>query len=191
MIMKILKKALRNNKGAALIEMAFILPIMLSVTLGICEFGYVLFQNNSAQKATQIGARYAATRAPVIGNLEECFVDTSGIAAGTDCVDVPNFDTYSETCPGNGDCVQAVYDAILARMQTVYPAVQSANLEITYTSTGLGFVGRRSPVPAITVKIKDLKYDFIALNVLANLTTALNMDTAQTTVIAEDLGNGA
>lgn len=189
--MNFFKNILEDKIGGALVEMALVLPILLSVTFGICEFGYVLFQNNSAQKATQIGARYAATRAPVIDNLTACFVSTTGESAGTDCVDVPNYDTYSETCPGSGDCNALVYADVLARMQTVYPAVKAANLEITYTSTGLGYVGRNRPVPAITVRIKDLEYSFIALNSLANLTTALKLDTAQTTVIAEDLGNGA
>lgn len=190
-MMKFVKKTLGNNKGATLIEVSLLLPVILSVTFGICEFGYILFQNNSAQKATQVGARYAATRTAAISNLTDCFVSTAGYAAGTDCVDVTGYASYVETCPGNTDCVDSVIDAILARMQTVYPSMQKANLEITYSSTGLGFVGRQRPVPAITVKVIDLDYDFIALRFLANLTTALKLDEAQTTVIAEDLGNGA
>lgn len=49
----------RNERGAAAIEMAFALPILLVFVYGIFQFGVILQANAGMQHALGEGARYA------------------------------------------------------------------------------------------------------------------------------------
>ena len=56
--MKILKRRQQTNRrGAALVEAAFILPIMFMVTLGIIEFGRAMMVAQMVTTAAREGAR--------------------------------------------------------------------------------------------------------------------------------------
>ncbi|MGM0633442.1 MAG: TadE/TadG family type IV pilus assembly protein [Pseudomonadota bacterium] len=49
-----------NMKGAALVEFAIILPMLLILVFGFTELGRALYQKNQLTKEVQIGARYVA-----------------------------------------------------------------------------------------------------------------------------------
>jgi Flp pilus assembly protein TadG len=51
---------LQNERGQDLLEVALGLPIMLTVLLGIMEFGLVTFTYNTVTNAAHEGARYGA-----------------------------------------------------------------------------------------------------------------------------------
>ena len=126
-----LKKYRDNKVGAILIETALTLPLTLGVTIGIVEFGYIFFQNATAQKATQLGARLASSRGLVdITTMTDCFHDASDIdnvpSAGTDCSDAAvNANQPDIVCvDGSSTCVQAVFTTIVARMQVIYPNIE-------------------------------------------------------------------
>lgn len=61
-------KAQRNNyrstvsrrRGQALVEMAFVLILLLSILMGIMEFGWLITRTYAVGNATREGARYAA-----------------------------------------------------------------------------------------------------------------------------------
>ena len=72
--MRNLIQAFRNtSSGSTLIEFSILLPILLTMTFGIIDFGYVLHQYNNAQKATQAGVRLASTSL-VLQDVDDCFV---------------------------------------------------------------------------------------------------------------------
>lgn len=56
----------KNNKGAALVEMAIILPLLLLIVFGIFEFGRAMVITNSLTNAAREGARRAAVSPPPI-----------------------------------------------------------------------------------------------------------------------------
>ena len=51
---------LSNNIGSALVELAIILPLLVLIAFGICEFGWAMYVNNSLGNAAREGARLAA-----------------------------------------------------------------------------------------------------------------------------------
>ncbi len=51
---------LNNQKGAALVEMAIILPILFLIVFGIFEFGRAMYITNTFNNAAREGARLAA-----------------------------------------------------------------------------------------------------------------------------------
>lgn len=65
----------RNDKGSALVEMAFVLPLLILLVVGICEFGWAMYVNNTLNNAAREGARLAAvTQKPidVQARVREC-----------------------------------------------------------------------------------------------------------------------
>lgn len=56
---KIFNKKLRD-KGASLVEFAFVMPFLLLLVLGIVEFGYLFAQMNEVRHGAHEGARLAA-----------------------------------------------------------------------------------------------------------------------------------
>jgi Flp pilus assembly protein TadG len=49
----------RTRRGGTLIETAIVLPVLLSVAFGTCEFGYYFYVKNIVQGAAREGARAA------------------------------------------------------------------------------------------------------------------------------------
>lgn len=58
-----INKFLTNEKGQALVEMAFVLPILLMLVFGITEFGRILGAELILSNSAREGARYAAVGA--------------------------------------------------------------------------------------------------------------------------------
>ncbi|MES9899101.1 MAG: TadE family protein [Sedimenticola sp.] len=69
------KRCQQKMRGAALIEFALIVPLLVILVLGITELGHALFEHNTLQKAVTSGARY-------LGRSYEG-VDTTDCSTGT------------------------------------------------------------------------------------------------------------
>jgi hypothetical protein len=181
----------RNTSGAVLIEHTLVFMLLMLLTFGLIEFGVVLYQYNAAETATSAGARFIATRGPVITGLSDCGVSTS-LTAGTRCTDVAGASGWSLTCNADapaGDCQAAVLNALVLEMQRYDPNIQAQNVQVVLQGAGLGFVGRGAPVPMVTVRLTGMTYDFIAVDDLMGFDT-LNMPGFDSTLVGEDL-NGA
>lgn len=183
-----------DTSGAVLIEYTIVFVLLMLLTFGLVEFGYVFYQYNAAETATAVGARYIATRGPVYSwtaSAIDCGVSTSA-TAGTSCASVSGASSWTITCnaqsPGAG-CQQAVLTAVVARMHQLAPRVQAQNVQVVLKGAGLGFVGRGAPVPMVTVRLTGMTYDFIALDDLLGF-GRLTMPSFGSTIVGEDL-NGA
>ncbi len=53
-------RIIKSTKGQALVEMAFVLPILLLILMGIVEFGRIINSYLVITNAVREGARYAA-----------------------------------------------------------------------------------------------------------------------------------
>jgi Flp pilus assembly protein TadG len=56
----------RSEDGAALVEFAIVLPVLLLLVFGIIDFGRALSAQNSITAAVHDGARLAAVQYPVV-----------------------------------------------------------------------------------------------------------------------------
>lgn len=71
----------RNEDGSTMIEFTIVMLLFFLLTFGITEFGYLLWQYNSAAKAAQLGARLAAVSNPVWTDLPS-LTDDDGTPGG-------------------------------------------------------------------------------------------------------------
>lgn len=91
----------RYQRGAILVELAIVLPLLLVLALGFAEFGLAFYRLNTLNKAVEDGARYFAD--PVIarigGNpinaIDTCNSDITGGPAVA-----KNIVVYGQPTPG-------------------------------------------------------------------------------------------
>ncbi|WP_162916746.1 TadE/TadG family type IV pilus assembly protein [Dongia deserti] len=207
-------RLLRDETGASIIEFSIVMVLFFLLTFGLVEFGYALFQWNSASKAAQLGARMAAVSDPVWSPLTT--LTSTGTPGG------PWQTNYSVTCWGtnasgtNGTCsgtapggVSLAYSA--ANMQRlvfgrggdltcgtigadgdpgmcdIFWRITPQNVRVNYRHTELGFAGRPGgPVPTVTLTITGLTYQFFALGGLMGF-DEITMPDFTVTMTGEDL----
>lgn len=75
-----------RQRGAAAVEFALVVPLLLSLLLGIVEFGYFLFLSASAAGAAREGARAMAItqdQAKAVSTAADSFNATTGQTASS------------------------------------------------------------------------------------------------------------
>lgn len=166
---------LRNRRAATAAEFALVLPLLILFLFGIIDAGRLMWTLNTAEKATQMGVRYAVVSDPVADVVDTDFVDDYSIPGG-DVVPAATFG--SATCSNAGSCTvtgaassvsgrnAAAFDAIVTWMQNFYPAIQAANVTVTYENVGLGYSGDPTGPdvsPLTTVAISNLQFRSLVL----------------------------
>lgn len=176
----------KDCRGSAMVEMALVFPLILTLTFAILEFGNAFYQWLIAEKATEMGARFAVTAPIVATGIPDCGVATAA-TAGTPCRQIAGSAGWTKTCTsGSGGCDATAFTAIVQQMQAIYPRIAADNVTVQYSGTGLGFVGRGSPVPNVTVSLSNLTFDFVVLNSLLGL-GRITMPDFRATLTGEDL----
>lgn len=73
-----------NRRGTALVELAFVTPLMILLLLGGAHFGYLFYLYNALDKAVSDGARYAATRTYSNAGSFNCVIQQVVVMGGAD-----------------------------------------------------------------------------------------------------------
>jgi Flp pilus assembly pilin Flp len=185
-----LKHFIRNQGGAAAAEFAVILMLLMILTFVIMDLGYALWQWNNAEKAAQFGSRLAAISTPLAPGLATFECGTTATTAGQSCATGGNsfgiVTCTGTTCTGNYGFSQVEADRLLARMKSIFPQMQAANLVVEYRDLNLAFDGRGSPVASVTVRIVDMTFDFLIIDGLLGM-DSISMPDFRTTLTTEDL----
>ena len=135
-----------SRDGATAVEFAYIMPVLVVLTLGLIEVALIVFDYHRAGEAMR-----AAVRAFEIGAAV-----TSYTAA-----DLPI------ACPGNAACDTARIDAVITQIQATFPEISATNLQVDYVASGLDVDAAASVVnPVITVSIVGLQHNFFILSTL-------------------------
>ncbi len=200
------KRIIRDSNGSVLVEVTVMMTIMFVFILGLIDFLFVFYQWNMAAKAAEIGARIAAVSSPVASGLNLT------ASSGTEGSAPPTFTVVcngsSATCSGCSAPLCTSYSA--AAMDTIvkgrgstsctdgnsyyfigmcdiFNRITTANVKITYASTGMGFGGRPGGVvPTITVELQGLQFQYFFLGGLLSFAN-INIPPVTTTITGEDL----
>lgn len=168
----ILSRLARCRSGAGAAEFALVLPLLLLFLFGIIDVGRVMWMWNRAEKATQMGARYAvATNMVPAGLYSYSFSTQGGIPqgdpipegsfGGATCTSAGcNCDT-GKTCPPLGTASVTAFADIVQRMHYFLPDIQAANVVVQYGYSGLGYAGDPNGsdvAPLVTVSLTGLTF---------------------------------
>ena len=111
-----------NRRGAAIVEMALVLPIFFAVVLGIVEFGRAMMVSqmvtNAAREATRLAIIDGSTNATVETWVEEFLHDSINVTASDVTVTITVV-----AAPGNDDPMNQVGNAQARDLVTVKVSV--------------------------------------------------------------------
>jgi hypothetical protein len=193
-----LRDLCRDTRAASAAEFALVLPLLLLLLFGIIDAGRFMWEFNRAEKATQMGVRFAAVTDPVLGSgfSDYSFAISDLVPAGS-AVPTSEFDNATCTegscsCVGGTVCGSIDYDsiafqAIVDRMTAMYPQIAADNVEIEYKNVGLGFAGDPNGpdvAPLVTVRLTGLTFQPITTLLFG---AAFAMPDFATSLTAEDL----
>lgn len=165
----------RDDRGASAAEFALVVPLMLLFLLGIIDVGRFIWNLNQAEKATQIGARWAVVTDIIPGGLRNySFASSGGVAQGT-VVPLAKFpgvtcNATTCTCKTGGTCSFSLtraaspndpFPKLVGRMNEIYGGIGSANVTVDYDWSGLGYAGdpNGSDVdPLVTVRTTNVPF---------------------------------
>jgi len=169
--MTMLGRLLTSERAASAAEFALVLPLLLIFLFGIIDVGRFMWEYNEAEKATQMGARYAVVTDLVPAGLSTySFAISGGIPEGT-AVPVSSFGsttcnkTSCSPCTGSF-CGSIGYNGtaftnIVNRMADMYPAITADNVKVEYQNVGLGFSGNPDGpdvAPLVTVRLTGMEF---------------------------------
>ena len=187
-------KFLADKSGGVMVEFALLCFIMILLTLSIIDLSMVYWQEHRIEKAMHLGARIAVVSDHVAVELVDFDCKTAAIDFGTSCSDpaaatMPTTvcDGASQACTNGFTYSSAAMDTVVVRMQQIYPLIQEQNLIIQYEDTGLGFAGRPTPIPTVTITAVNMIANLLILNTLMGF-APFDMGTFTTTLTGEDLG---
>ena len=167
-----LARFLRDTRAAAAAEFALIVPVMLLFLLGIIDVGMYTWRFNEAEKAAQMGVRYAVVTNQVASALRTTtYVGTTCSGTAITAGDPICASALGKvTCGSSGSCVcttapcpaltrdSAAFDNIAARVRAIAPWIRTTSIKVEYSGSGLGYAGDPTiaMAPIVTVKLENM-----------------------------------
>ncbi|MCF8709405.1 TadE/TadG family type IV pilus assembly protein [Rhizorhapis sp. SPR117] len=171
----------RDDRAGTAAEFALVLPLLLIFLLGILDIGRLMWTWNRAEKATQMGVRYAVATDMVPAGLASYSFTTSGgipqgdpipetAFGGATCQSPSGTATCAcntgATCPSLGTADNTAFNNIVNRMRLFLPELSASKVTVEYGYSGLGYAGdpNGSDVsPLVTVRIRNMTFQPITL----------------------------
>jgi Flp pilus assembly protein TadG len=188
-----IRRLLHDRTANSAVEFAMVVPLLLLLLFGVIDVARWLWTYNKAEKATQMGARFAVVANPVSPAVNADYVGacspplTQGDTIPPDC-----FSTITCKSGGcsSGGYNDAAFQKIVTRMRVFLPQLTAANVTIQYSPSGLGYAGNPNGPdisPVVTVKIGTPATPLTFTPITAILLATMTMPTFTTSLTAEDL----
>lgn len=188
---------LLDRRAASAAEFALVLPLLMVALFGIIDGGRYFWEVNKAEKATQMGARFAVVTDPVASGLtDEDYVGQYGLTQG-DVIPASALDPV--VCTNSGDCTctgncpgdlardNDAFQDIVDRMKLFKQDITASQVKITYSGSGLGFAGDPNGMeiaPLVTVELDNASFTPLTSMLFGGF--AVSLPTFRTTLTAED-----
>jgi len=206
-----IRRLIRSDTGSTAAEFGMVLPLLIMFLLGTIDVGRFLWTCNRAEKAVQMGTRYAVATDMVPAGLASYDFATPGTGStvlqgnpvpvsafgGATCKSVSGTVTCTcytgATCPNLGTANTTAFNNVVARMQAFYPGLSASNVVITYDNVGLGYSGDPNGsdvAPLVTVKLTGLTFAPMLFSFFQNATVSLPAFSSALTM-EDGIGNSA
>jgi hypothetical protein len=173
--MSVLVRLMRDRSGGGGAEFTLVLPLVILFLFGIIDTGRFMWSYNQAEKATQMGVRYAVATDLVPSGLSTHSFTAGGVPAGsavpssssggTDWFGTATCTSTGCTCTGTagvcGTHNSTAFENIVTRMQAIYGPITSNRVEVQYRNVGLGFAGDPNGpdvAPLVTVRLTGMTF---------------------------------
>lgn len=168
-------RIVRCRKGGVGAEFTLILPLLLVFLFGIIDVGRAMWTWNRAEKATQMGVRYAVVTDMIPPGLATYSFATDGGLSQGDPVPESAFGgvtcssagcTCKATCPPLGTIDDSAFDGVVSRMQGFMPEIAASNVRVDYDYSGLGYAGDPNGpdvAPLVSVSLAGLAFQPLTL----------------------------
>ncbi len=206
-MIRYLQHFVRDEQGGPAAEFAMVLPLLIIFLLGTIDVGRLMWDWNQAEKATQMGVRYAVATNLVPSDLETYSFSISGSVLQGEPVPETDFPGIVCDAPGGapvcncvsgGTCDNAylatvnddAFHNIVTRINHFKPDVAAENVVVEYGYSGLGFAGDPNGpdvAPLVTIRLQDLDFQplltqiFGAAITLPDFSAALTLEDGQGT----------
>jgi Flp pilus assembly protein TadG len=191
---------LRDERGGPAAEFAMVLPILIIFLLGTIDVGRLMWDWNKAEKATQMGVRYAVVTDMVPSALETYSFAISGSVAQGERVPKADFPgiicdapggTPACSCVTGGTCDNAylatvdatAFNNIVDRINLFKPDVAAENVVVEYGYSGLGFAGDPNGpdvAPLVTIRLQNLDFQPLLTQIFGTTITLPDFSAALT-----------
>ena len=159
-----LVRLFKDRGGASAAEFALVLPLLLVFLFGIIDAGRLMWMSNQAEKAAQMGARYAAVTDMIPSTLASRDFAMNGGVPGGNPVPTNLFNTTecdNTSCSNSWGYNSAAFNKVVDRMRLFFPDAKAENVLVRYDNVGLGFAGDPNGPdvsPLITVKLRNVQF---------------------------------
>jgi hypothetical protein len=173
----------RDREGATFLEFTLVFPLLILTAFCTVDFALIMFGWAQANKAVQNGVRVAVVGDPVAQGINDLTYvevdlgkDCSNPDTGADEGICEEIETVCVATAGDGDCTadyifdNGAFEPIFEQMRAVTPSLglQRENVQITYRTMGLGFVGRPGGFPMeVTVELRCVTHQMFFLGGIA------------------------
>jgi len=174
------RKLISHTGGASAAEFGIVLPLFILFLLGIIDVGRWLWTYNHLEKATQMGARMAVVTNAASGSeaaqsgIYAQYFGVGGLTQG-DVIPASAFGKITCTnssctctttpCPTLGTYSTADFNRVADWMHLFDREIQRTNVNIEYSSSGLGFAGNPNGpdlAPVVTVRLSGMTFTPLA-----------------------------
>jgi Flp pilus assembly protein TadG len=184
------RRFIHDESGSGAAEFAIVLPLLLLFLLGIIDVGRLMWTYNRAEKAAQMGARFAAVTDMIPATLKtRDFALQNGVPGGNP---VPTSLFSTTTCDTSGCSNSWGYDAaafsnVVTRMRFMMPEISASNVQIQYDNVGLGYAGDPNGPdvsPLITVTVSNIPFRPLTFRLLGGV---FNLAPVTASLTGEDM----
>lgn len=165
--MRRLSHLVRETHASSAAEFALVLPLLLIFLFGIIDVGRLMWTWNRAEKATQMGVRYAVVADMVPTGLADYSYAVSGGIPQGDLIPLSSFGGASctstsctcntgATCPTLTPYNSTAFTKIVDRMRLFMPEIAANRVKVDYSYSGLGYAGDPNGpdvAPVVTVSL--------------------------------------
>ena len=158
-------------------------PIVLLVLAALTEFGFAVHQWNQTVKAVQVGARLAVVSDPLsdLSPITTYYLNNGVVGQPPPASGVPSVQCGAGTTAcdpselnrlvrGSDGVCDPNYGNTRPGICDFHPAIRPENLLITYSPSGLGYVGSLGkPVVTVTLEVRGLHFNLPLLGALLGL----------------------
>lgn len=164
---RLLRRFRRGRRGTVAIEFAFIAPVLVAFTLGALEFGLILFDYQRAGEATRGAVRDLVINPPLAA-LDSLSNGSTVVCAGGG---------GGVTCSGGSmdGSASTTFAALVGKMQDVFSDIESANVSITYSASGIDDPANPGVItPVVTLSLTGMRHEFLVLQLVPGLPTGFD-----------------